>query len=168
MGDDLRSMLLGTLGLDITLLGSLILTMTRGGIDADRAELLAACRLAGLAATVQAAHFVEELATGFHRRFPELLGLSAWPDIAFVSFNLFWLTIWTLSVAGMLARRTSALFPVWFLGLASVANGLGHPVMAVVTGAYFPGLATSLLSGVVGMLLVRRMFLMTQQSGLPA
>lgn len=164
MSDDLRSVLLGTLALDAAVLAALCLTIARGRITGGRSERLAAGRLVVLAVTVQAAHFAEELATGFHRRFPQLLGLSAWSDAVFVSFNLFWLAIWMLSIPGLLAGRSVALFAGWFLAIACAVNGLAHPSIALVTGGYFPGLFTSLLSGIAGVLLLRGLARITQPS----
>ena len=41
-------------------------------------------------------------------------------------------------------------------------NGLAHPLLAARTGGYFPGLFSSPLVGVVvGVLLLRRLFLVT-------
>ena len=75
----------------------------------------------------------------------------------FVSFNLGWLVIWSLSSWGLAARRRAALFPVWFLGLARTVNGVAHPSLSVVAGAYFPGLVTSPAVGVLGIVLLRRL-----------
>jgi hypothetical protein len=75
----------------------------------------------------------------------------------FVSFNLAWLGIWALSAWGLARRHQVALFPLWFLGIASVANGLAHPLLALNAGGYFPGLATSPLVAAVGALLLVRL-----------
>jgi hypothetical protein len=117
MTAELRSILLGTAGLSVAGVVALLLTLARGGVVASRIELRAAVRLASAVVLVQAVHFAEELATGFHRRFPELLGLSPWSLPFFVSFNLVWLAIWGLSLWGLNTRRRAALFPLWFLGL---------------------------------------------------
>jgi hypothetical protein len=167
MTEELRSVLLGTAGLSMAAVIALLLTLARDGIDADKTRLRAAARLVVIAILFQAAHFAEELATGFHERFPELLGLTPWSHLFFVSFNLFWLAIWTLSILGLVARRQVALFPLWFLGIGSVVNGLAHPSFAALTGAYFPGLVTSPVIGVVGVLLLRHLWLITG-TGKPA
>lgn len=120
-----------------------------------QAELQAAVRVAVLAILAQGLHFVEEFATGFHEHFPELLGLTPWSLRFFVSFNLFWLAIWSLSVWGLAARKRAALFPFWFLGIGCVANGLAHPLFSIITRGYFPGLVTSLVAGIVGVVLLR-------------
>jgi hypothetical protein len=109
----------------------------------------------------QAVHFVEELSTGFHRRFPEALGLPAWSTAFFVSFNVAWLVAWVLCIPGLTARRHLALFPLWFLAIAAVANGIAHPALAARAGGYFPGLVTAPVLGVGGLLLLRRLSLLT-------
>lgn len=157
MSDQLRSILVGTAGLSVAAVVSLLLTVVRGRVEASGTELRAAVRLAFVTTLVQAGHFAEELATGFHRLFPELLGLSPWSTGFFISFNLVWIAAWVLSLWGLAARRRVALFPLWFLGIAGVVNGLAHPALSLRAGGYFPGLATSPLVGVLGILLLRRL-----------
>jgi hypothetical protein len=161
MSEELRSILLGTAGLSVAAAAALLLTLARGGIDASEPRRRAAVRLAAVAVLLQALHFSEELATGFHHRFPEVLGLAPWSLGFFVPFNLFWLAVWALSIRALAARRRAALFPLWFLAIASVANGVGHPLLSLRAGGYFPGLATSPLVGVAGVLLFRRLLAIT-------
>ena len=97
------------------------------------------------------------MTTGIHERLPAAFGLAPLSLRLFVSFNLAWLGIWALSVWGLARRRHVALFPLWFLGVASVANGLLHPLLALNARGYFPGLATSPLVAVVGALLLARL-----------
>jgi hypothetical protein len=54
-------------------------------------------------------------------------------------------------------RRRAALFPLWFLAIGGVANGLAHPSFSLRTGGYFPGLVTSPLVGFASLLLLRRL-----------
>jgi hypothetical protein len=157
MNDEARSVLLGTAGLGAAAVAAAVMTVARGLPAARGPALRAAVRVGALALVVQAAHFAEELATGFQRRFPEVLGLTPWSDGFFVSFNLAWLAVWGLALRGLAARREAALWPLWFLGIAGVANGIAHPLLAARTGAYFPGLVTSPVLGVVGLLLLRRL-----------
>ena len=157
MSEELRSILLGTAGLSVAGVIALLLTLTRGGVQAGEAELRGAVRAGGAAVLFQAAHFGEELATGFRLRFPALLGLSPWSLRFFVTFNLVWLVLWSLSLWGLRARWQAVLFPLWFLGLGCVANGLAHPGFSLRTGGYFPGLFTSPLVGIVGVVLLRRL-----------
>jgi hypothetical protein len=161
MNEQLRSILVGTAGLSIAAVIALVLTLARDGVSADPKRLRSAVHLAIIAILFQVIHFAEELATGFHQRFPELLGLAPWPLGFFVSFNLIWLGAWIFSVFGLAARWRVALFPLWFLGLGCVANGIAHPLFSLRTGGYFPGLFTSPVVGVAGVLLLRWLFRVT-------
>ena len=166
MNEELRSILLGTAGLSVAGAIALFLTLSRGWVDERRARISGAVPIAFVAILFQAAHFTEELATSFHQRFPVLLGLTPWSLRFFVTFNLVWLAIWCLSAWGLVARCRAALFPLWFLAIGSIANGVVHPLFAILTGGYFPGLVTSPFVGVVGVFLIRRLLLVTD-SGNP-
>lgn len=74
---------------------------------------------------------------------------------------LAWLAIWSLSAWGLAVRRRAAPFPLWFLGIAGLANGVAHPALSVLSGGYFPGLVTSPVFGLAGVLLLRRLLLVT-------
>lgn len=160
--DDLRSVLTGTAGLSIALLVALVLTVVRSPTADDRAgrDRLVAGFLVGIG--VQGLHFAEELTTRFYERFPELLGLRPWSITFFVAFNLAWLGIWVASVAGLRADHRIAYFPIWFFAIAMIANGVAHPLLAVVAGGYFPGLLTSPLVGLVGLIVWRRLIELTR------
>ena len=56
--------------------------------------------------------------------------------------------------------------PIWFFAIAAIANGIGHPVLAVVARGYFPGLITSPIVGVLGVLLWLRLQGLTRSSGI--
>lgn len=124
------------------------------GAQADRR---AAATFLGIATAIQSVHFVEEWTTGFHARFPALLGLDPMPLSFFVSFNLMWIAIWIISVPLLRLRRRAAFFAAWFLAIAGVLNGVAHPMMALASGGYFPGLITSPLIGIAGVVLLRRL-----------
>jgi hypothetical protein len=96
-----------------------------------------------VAVLVQAVHFAEEAGTGFHERFPALVDLPPMPFSWFLAFNLAWLAIWRASVPGVRRGRRLAFFAAWFLAIAGVLNGIGHPAFAIAEGGYFPGLVTS-------------------------
>ena len=138
------------------------LTISRGGVIASPSAVQTAVRFSAIAVAAQAGHFVEELATGFHERFPAAFGQEPMSLPLFVSFNVAWLGIWAWSAWGLARRRQAALFPLWFLGIASVANGFAHPLLALNAGGYFPGLATSPLVAVVGALLLARLSRLTR------
>jgi hypothetical protein len=162
VNEELRSILIGTAGLSIAGVIALFLAVVRRARPLCQTTLRPAARVAVVAVFLQATHFVEEFATGFHQRFPELLGLTSWSPRFFVSFNLCWLAIWTLSVWALAVHRPAAFFPLWFLAIGCSANGIAHPLLSVRTGAYFPGLVTSPFVGLIGVLLLRRLFLMTE------
>jgi uncharacterized membrane protein YhdT len=141
---------------------ALFLTITRAWADENKTHIRAAVQVALVAILFQAAHFTEELVTDFHERFPALLGLAPMPLRFFVSFNLVWLVIWSICAWGLAARRRAALFPLWFLGVACIVNGIGHPLLSVLAGGYVPGLVTSPGVGVLGILLVHRLLSVTK------
>lgn len=141
------------------------LTVSRGGVTARSDEVRNAVRAAALALAVQAGHFAEELFTGLHERLPAVFGLKPLALPLFVSFNLGWLAIWGSSVWGLARRHHIALFPLWFLGIAGVVNGLVHPLLALGVRGYFPGLASSPLLAVAGALLLVRLTRVTARSG---
>jgi hypothetical protein len=161
MSEQLRSILVGTAGLAAAAVAALILTVSRRPIDVDEPRLRSTVRLAIVAILFQSAHFAEELATGFHQRFPPVLGLAPWPPGFFLCFNLVWLAVWAASAWGLAARRRAALFPLWFLAVAGVANGVAHPLLSIRAGGYFPGLVTSPLVGIAGVLLFRQLLAIT-------
>jgi Protein of unknown function with HXXEE motif len=161
MIDDLRSVLIGTSGLAVVSVIALLLTILRvpASIMAARRERAAHLFLIGLAG--QCLHFLEEFVTGFQDRFPMLIGIPVWSSSFFVGFNLIWLCIWILSVVGLQKGQRWAFFPAWFFAMASIVNGVAHPILAVVARGYFPGLITSPVVGVAGWLLWRRLYTLT-------
>jgi hypothetical protein len=157
VSDETVSILLGTAGLSVAGLVAAFLSASRSPATAGSSEL----RRAGLGtvATIacQSAHFAEELLAGFSRKFPPVLGLAPWPTQFFISFNLSWIVIWIFSCWTMTTGRRVALFPVWFLAVASMMNGVAHPLLALRAGGYFPGLLTSPLVSVMGVVLARQL-----------
>ncbi len=161
MSEGIRSVLLGTAGLGVAAAAAAVLAARRRGICGGRARIHACARVALVAVLLQAAHFAEELWTGFPERFPEILGLAPWPRGFFVPFNLLWLGIWLLAVWALAIRSWLALFPLWFLAIASAANGVAHPALALAVRGYFPGLLTAPLVGAAGLALLRDLSLLT-------
>jgi Protein of unknown function with HXXEE motif len=153
------SMLLGTLGLSVAALAALLLSLSRTAIRSDCVRSIQL--MAWFAVGLHLLHFSEEYLNDFYLQFPELLGLAVWPESFFITFNLAWLAIWVAAIASLEKAPRAAVFPLWFLGLASAANGLAHPVLALAVGAYFPGLWSSPLAGIAGILLLRRLALAT-------
>jgi hypothetical protein len=161
MTENLRSILTGTAGLTVAAVVSLALTILR---RPQTAGWEPTARLFSVGLAVQSLHFMEEFMTHFEDRFPALLGLSAWSENFFVAFNLIWMSVWILSAIGLQRGNRVALFAVWFFALACVANGIAHPVLAIVAHGYFPGLITSPVLGVLGALLWRKLHQCTRRS----
>jgi hypothetical protein len=109
-----------------------------------------AARVLLLAIGAQTIHFLEEWATGFDTGLGELLGLPPMPRPFFVAFNLAWLGVWAISVPGVRSGRAPSYFAAWFLAIAGTVNGVAHPALALASGSYFPGLASSPLIGATG------------------
>ena len=166
MNEALYSILVGTAGLSVAAVMALLLTLTRKAGDSDPILQRRLMHLTALTIVLQGLHFAEEWVTGFYKHFPELLGLRSWSVVFFVSFNLFWLVVWVLSAIGLRGPVQAAFFPIWFLGIGCIANGLAHPLFSLVEGGYFPGLWTSPLVGVAGILLLRALALYTQKAPL--
>jgi len=146
--------------LSVVAVVALYLTISRGGVAASM-PVRPAVRITAIAIVAQAGHFAEELTTGLHVRLPATFGLGPLPLAAFVLFNVAWLGIWVLSAWGLGRRRRAALFPLWFLGVAGVLNGVAHSLLALRAGGYFPGLVTSPLMAVVGVVLLGRLSRLT-------
>ena len=120
-------------------------------------ERASASQVLALATVIQSGHFAEEWASGFHVRFPALFGLDPMPLSIFVLFNLTWIVFWIASVPLLRSARQPAFFAAWFLAIAGMLNGLAHPLMAVASGGYFPGLISSPFIGLASVYLWRRL-----------
>jgi hypothetical protein len=161
VNENLRSILMGTSGLSAAAFVALLLTILRRPRDADSTSRDRTARIFLIGLAAQCLHFMEESVTGFPDRFTPLLGLPAWPADFFAIFNLTWLSIWILSTIGLLRGYWFALFPIWFFAIGSIANGIAHPLFAVAVRGYFPGLITSPIVGVLGVLLRLRLQALT-------
>jgi hypothetical protein len=163
MSDTLQSILLGLIPLQIMAVVALGITLARPPRhDSTARDRVISLFLVGIAA--QSLHFLEEFATGFYVRWPELLGLSPWSAQFFVIFNVSWIAIWALSAAGLRADIRAALFPTWFFAIGMAVNFVGHPLLALNAGGYFPGLWSCPLVGVIGVLLLGRLGRYTERS----
>jgi len=129
--------------LGLAALAAVFLVRSRVSPPENAAERRAAARALALAVAVQAVHFAEEAATGFHERLGSLLGLPGIPFSLFVGFNGVWLGIWVASVPGLRSARDGAFFAAWFLAIAGMFNGVAHPLLGIAAGGYFPGLVSS-------------------------
>ena len=159
------SLLPSILVLGLAALAALLLASNRPSPPENVAERFTAARALALATGIQALHFTEEAATGFHERLPALLGLPAMPFSFFILFNLAWLVIWVASIPGLRSSRTAAFFAAWFLAIAGIFNGVAHPLLAVAAEGYFPGLVSSPLIGAASVWLWLRLSKATQPRG---
>ena len=162
MDQTLRSELVGTAGLTLASVVALLLTMWRTPASSRGAGRRTTANVFAVLVMVQALHFAEEHATHFYEAFPTALGLAPWPPRFFLTFNLTWLAIWTIAVFGVRAGSRLAFFPGWFLAIASIANGVAHPLLAMRVQGYFPGLLTSPLLGIGGVVLWRTLISRTE------
>ena len=161
----LQSLLPSIFVLGLAALAALALTRFRRAPPENVAERNAAARALAVATAVQSVHFVEEAATGFHERLGALVGLPAMPLSFFIVFNLTWLGVWVASVAGLRSARTAAFFAAWFLAIAGMVNGIAHPLLAVASDGYFPGLITSPVIGGASVWLWLRLRAATRSAG---
>jgi hypothetical protein len=86
-----------------------------------------------------AAHLVEEVATGFRRRFP----LGEMPVSIFVGINML---VYAYSIATFILARRDAPLAVplaWVWSLAMLLNGAGHTGFMLARRRYFPGGVTA-------------------------
>lgn len=137
-------------------LGALQVTRSRT-ISDDPIVLRRAAAGLAIATVVQGVHFAEEAFTGFHESLPAVFGQPAMSYTVFLAFNIGWLCLWAVSVRGIALQRRAAFFAAWFLAIAGVLNAIAHPLLAVVTRGYFPGLLTSPLIGVAAAVLWKRL-----------
>jgi len=157
MNDEFRSILPSAVVLGTAGVIALYLALTRGWADESRTHIRGAVQTVLVTILFQAGHFVEELSAGLHERLPALFGLPPMPLQFFVSFNVAWLIIWGISAWGLAAHSRASLFPLWFLGIGCAVNGVAHPALSILAGGYFPGLLTSPVVGVLGVMLLRRL-----------
>ena len=147
----------------VVILASIILTFIRNyqNINAQSLERFVKLLLVGIA--FQCLHFTEEFITRLYERLPQLLGMQVWSKEFFVAFNLSWIFIWILSTVGIRNNFRGAFIPVWFFAIMMIANGIIHPLLALAVGGYFPGLITSPIVGILGILILDRLLKITKQ-----
>ena len=162
MTAELESMLLAPVALYFFLFVALILWLTRPVYKSDRIERMNLVEILLLGLACQCAHFVEEFISGLHLLAPPLFDLAPLSAEYFVGLNLFWMGVWTIAAVGILRGFRIALLPVWFFGLIMSFNGIAHPALAIWTGGYFPGLVTSPVAGLAGLVILRKLHQMTR------
>jgi hypothetical protein len=142
----------------------LLLTVTRRADDTDVVARDRVVRLLLIGISIQCIHSVDEFITGFHERFPQMLGLRVWSGEFFVAFNLFWISVCVLSSIGVRTNFRPAFFPVWFFAIGMAVNGFAHPALAIAARGYFPGLFTSPVVGALGVILGLNLWKLTSKA----
>jgi hypothetical protein len=162
MSESARSMILGPSVLYGVAAAALVLTIVRRPAQDSSEAIDRIVRLYLVGIAFQCLHFTEEYVTRFHVRAPEFLGFVAWPSEFFVIFNLSWIALWVVAAVGIKRRIRAAFFPVWFFAIGMVGNAVWHPLLCLATGGYFPGLFTSPFAGVIGVMLLSRLWKLTR------
>jgi hypothetical protein len=167
MNENVRSMVLGPSVLYGVAIAALVLTFTRKPTKYSAAGIdgIIGPYLMGIA--FQCLHFTEEFVTGFYVRAPEFLGFVAWSTEFFVIFNLVWIAVWLFGAVGLKKHVRAAFFPVWFFAIAMVGNAIWHPLLCLATRSYFPGLFTSPFAGGIGVILLSRLWKLTEPASAP-
>jgi hypothetical protein len=161
MTDSVRSMILGPSVLYGVAAAALLLTIRRRPTKHSPDAIDAIVRLYLIGIAFQCLHFTEEYVTHFYVRVPEFLGFVPWSGEFFVIFNLTWIALWLLAAVGIKNDVRAAFFPVWFFAIGMVGNAIWHPLLCLATGGYFPGLFTSPLAGIIGAILLLRLWKLT-------
>jgi len=117
-----------------------------------------------IATGTQIIHFLEEYLTGFPRSLAEVFGLDPMSDMFFLVFNLSWMAVWVWSVFN-LEKSSFAVFSAWFLSIAGLANAFLHPMLALASFSYFPGVITSSFVGGACFMLGRKLNEIGNESG---
>lgn len=164
MNENLSSILLGLIPLYVVAGLALLFTIFRRGAKPDPTLTQRFIHLFLLGIALQCIHFIEEFVTGFYTRFPAFLGLAPWPAEFFVTFNLAWIAIWIVSAIGIYYNFQAAYFPVWFFTLGMIVNGIFHPLLALNSRGYFPGLFTSPAVGIIGVVLMIKLWELTKHN----
>ncbi len=124
--------------------------------DAEGRVRLVGVFLIGIAS--QCVHMIEEFVTGFTVLAPSLMGFGPMSHEFFVGFNVTWLGVWSLAAYGALRGSRIAYVPIWFFALGMGLNGVIHPLLALRAGGYFPGLVTSPVVGIMGLVVITMLF----------
>ena len=161
MNENVRSMALGPSVLYGVAIIALILTSARKPAKNSEPAIDGIVNLYLIGIAFQCLHFTEEFVTRFYVRAPEFLGFVRWSTEFFVTFNLIWIAVWLWGAVGLKRGMRIAFFPVWFFAIGMVGNAIWHPLLCLATGGYFPGLLTSPFAGVVGAILLSRLWKIT-------
>jgi len=161
----LSSFMPSVLVLGTILIVSVILAVTRPRLRPEVRTSVRFLSVVALTILAQGFHFLEEWRSRFYVRLPEAFGLPPFGEALFVWFNAAWLAIWVISLFAVRRGIVIAACPLWFLGLGMVLNLLAHPILALRASAYFPGLFTSPIVGLLGILTIRELLRVSAPEG---
>ncbi len=106
---------------------------------------------------IQCLHFAEEYVTDFHVELPNLLGQEPYPLDYWLTFNM---TAYFFFIIGGIAiykkKKEYMILPLFFIVIGVLLNGLGHVLLSIYSGGYFPGLYSALLYVLLGPILIKR------------
>ena len=162
MSESVRSMIFGVSALYVIAIIAFTLTVTRRLKSPDPARLGQFLYLYLFCIACQCLHFLEEMLTGFHHRFPAFLGLAPWSIDFFVTLNVTFIALFVIAAIGIQKQIRAAYFLVWFLILAGIVNIIAHPLLSIATQGYFPGLFTAPIVGLIGFALAARLWKLTE------
>jgi len=105
---------------------------------------------------VQFLHFAEEYLTGFHIEVPKLMGQEAYSLDYWTTFNMVAYFIFTLGGIIIFKRlKEYMIVPLFFIIVGVILNSIGHILISMCMGGYFPGLYTSFVYLVVGPIIIK-------------
>lgn len=157
-------MLPSILALGLVAIVSVRLAITRISNPSHETARISASTALGVMVLIQIVHFLEELATGFHKLFGPVFGQPPMPVSIFVIVNVALIGLWLYSIRGLRQGTILAFAASWFLGLAGVLNGVAHPLLALTQGGYFPGLYSSGIVFIAGGYLLSKLVKATVRS----
>jgi len=110
-----------------------------------------------IALAVQFFHFLEEYLTGFTVRVAELPGQSEMVMETWIIFNMCAYAAFVLGGIALLKKNKEfMIIPIFFVIVGVVLNAVGHVLISLYVGGYFPGLYTALIYFLLGPMLVKR------------
>lgn len=95
---------------------------------------------------IQLLHCTEEYLGGFYTRIVEVSPFPPMSSQYFLELNAVAYACFLIGAVGIWKNQNWAMVIAWFFIIAGVfGNALGHTLMALRVGGYFPGLYTSFL-----------------------
>ena len=99
-----------------------------------------------LALSIQMLHFTEEYLTGFVVELPKLFNQEPYPEDFWLVFNMAAYSFFIMGAVVLYKKiKELAVIPLFFILVGVVLNPIAHLGLSIYTGAYFPGLYTSIL-----------------------